>query len=57
MQPTVILLLGAFAPNADDGTIVGSAAPAAANAERFKNSRRDILLFGALFLLICSSPM
>jgi hypothetical protein len=57
MQPMVILLLGALAPNTEEGTIVGKAMPAAAMAEFFRKSRRDIMLLIVGFLLIIASPV
>jgi hypothetical protein len=50
-------LLGAFAPNTEEGTIVGqtTAAPAV-TAEFFKNCRRvNIIAFSLLLLFVVSS--
>ena len=42
MKPSVIRLLGALAPNTDDGTIIGTAKAAPATpADRFRNIRRE----------------
>ena len=48
MKPSVIRLLGALAPNTDDGTIIGTAKAAPATpAVRFRNIRRKRGYHGA----------
>ena len=44
-------LLGAFAPNTEEGTIIGQAINPAATAELFKNCRR-VTVFAFLVLLL-----
>jgi len=44
-------LLGALAPNTEEGTIVGQAITPAATAELFKNSLR-VIVFAFLLLLL-----
>jgi hypothetical protein len=52
MLPIVMRLLGAAAPNTEEGTIVGHAiADPAATAEPFRNSRR-LIVFAFLVLLL-----
>jgi hypothetical protein len=51
MQPMVMRLLGAFAPNTEEGTIAGKAIAApAATAEPFKNCRRVTVITFLLLL-------